>query len=429
MRNKPNLKNLLSNFRKEKKSIIAFNLQNFYQLEAANFITEKLQSPMIIQFSERYLRFLDEKHGIEYYHNLRGDDIINIFKPELMDIYMEQFEELNVVVNYNDITHISVIENQDTVICRLPNKLTHLYIKNTLAHSITFSRANKQTLQYIYIDYSNLDVFPTIHEFKNLTNIIINHANLVTIKQPLPDSLIEFNILANNVTDKTIDFNILDPILMNKSKRLNLNNNYFVYDKVPQKVLDKGNILRQEIYKYTPVTKRNAYIENIRQFIEHEPDANAPSKVENSVLNSTQTVHLSSINSSVVKSLQVIIDYIKHNKIKMIYLDDKPRSFALFLRANPSLTTFIDESLANTSVHSLTRLTYQQLLEHVWSIIQSFKDKDNLIERLATELTDSIGYCFTGKINRLINVLVYQIDGVRVSISTKEEIHMNIGSL
>ncbi len=60
------LNDVLLDFRLNKKSLMAFNLQNIYQLEAAKTISEKLELPLIIQFSERYLRFLDEKYGIDY---------------------------------------------------------------------------------------------------------------------------------------------------------------------------------------------------------------------------------------------------------------------------------------------------------------------------------------------------------------------------
>ena len=63
---KKELKDVFLDFRNRQKSIMAFNLQNFYQLEAANAVSEKLELPLIIQFSERYLRFLHEKYTIKY---------------------------------------------------------------------------------------------------------------------------------------------------------------------------------------------------------------------------------------------------------------------------------------------------------------------------------------------------------------------------
>ena len=85
------LKKILSNFRKEKKSIIAFNLQNLYQLEAAIIITEELQLPMIIQFSERYLRFLNEKYGIQYIINKFSNKFIYYHLDHCIDLEFIKF--------------------------------------------------------------------------------------------------------------------------------------------------------------------------------------------------------------------------------------------------------------------------------------------------------------------------------------------------
>lgn len=64
MRNKLHL--TLRNLRKKKKSTFAFNLQNFYQLEACVAVANRLQVPVIIQFSERFLRFLEDKYSVQY---------------------------------------------------------------------------------------------------------------------------------------------------------------------------------------------------------------------------------------------------------------------------------------------------------------------------------------------------------------------------
>lgn len=50
--------------------------------------------------------------------------------------------------------------------------------------------------------------------------------------------------------------------------------------------------------------------------------------------------------------------------------------------------------------------------------------KENLIERLRIELTDSIGFCFTGRINRMVNSLVGSVEGVKVSFSMMEQIQL-----
>lgn len=56
----------LDELKKKGKSTFAFNLQNFYQLEAFAKVANKLKVPVIAQFSERFLRFLNDKYSIEY---------------------------------------------------------------------------------------------------------------------------------------------------------------------------------------------------------------------------------------------------------------------------------------------------------------------------------------------------------------------------
>jgi ketose-bisphosphate aldolase len=87
--NKTELKKILLDFRKKEKSILAFNLQNLYQLEAVNNTSEKLQLPIIIQFSERYLRFLDGKYGIKY--------IIDQFSNEYTYFHLDHCVDLDFI--------------------------------------------------------------------------------------------------------------------------------------------------------------------------------------------------------------------------------------------------------------------------------------------------------------------------------------------
>ena len=60
------LNKLLGQFRKERKAVVAFNLQNLYQLEAAKRTAISLKLPLLMQFSERFLRFLDKRYGIKF---------------------------------------------------------------------------------------------------------------------------------------------------------------------------------------------------------------------------------------------------------------------------------------------------------------------------------------------------------------------------
>lgn len=86
---KTKLKDALVTLKGKHRSTFAFNLQNFYQLEAAKTASEKLQIPLIIQFSERYLRFLDEKYGIAY--------IINTFSNQFTYFHLDHCTDIDFI--------------------------------------------------------------------------------------------------------------------------------------------------------------------------------------------------------------------------------------------------------------------------------------------------------------------------------------------
>ena len=54
------------------------------------------------------------------------------------------------------------------------------------------------------------------------------------------------------------------------------------------------------------------------------------------------------------------------------------------------------------------------------------KDKLDIIVRITTEVSDSIGMCFTGRINRIVNSLVGILECVNIGISTKEQLQLNV---
>lgn len=86
---KAKLKDRLIAFKEQGKSTFAFNLQNFYQLEAAKKVSEQLKTPVIIQFSERYIRFLDEKYGVDY--------IIRTYSGEYVYFHLDHCTDIDFI--------------------------------------------------------------------------------------------------------------------------------------------------------------------------------------------------------------------------------------------------------------------------------------------------------------------------------------------
>ncbi len=58
----------------DQRSLIAFNLQNLYHLEAIKQVTEELKTPVIVQFSARYVKQFEKRIGFEFLNdNYRND--------------------------------------------------------------------------------------------------------------------------------------------------------------------------------------------------------------------------------------------------------------------------------------------------------------------------------------------------------------------
>lgn len=156
------------------------------------------------------------------------------------------------------------------------------------------------------------------------------------------------------------------------------------------------------------------------------------------LVNNGQTVHISSINKAICKSITLInelakkyqpllnpLDYIikRKNVLKRAY----DYIFSMFRHLDDDITytnPSVLEWFASQQIHSLHQITFAQLFEKVVRIIIHHEHKEGLIERLREELKEAIGLCFTGRMNRLVNSLSGIVEGITVSFSIEEQIQL-----
>lgn len=376
---------------------------------------------------------LFRKNNHVYYHKLDGDNVLNIFNRPLTEIMLLQFEEtLRIHVTYDDIIKISCLENHDIRVTNLPTQLEELYIYSSTLETIVFP----PDIQRVSIEKSNISALPDISQCDRLVFLKINKGNLTTFNQNLPRNLLELNLCGNNLTNKEGAFHFHEPnkeIIMPKKFKLNLNDNHFVYDPLPEYIKNKVGLLRQGTYKFNRITFRNVANDNIRNNIQNgffrqgQGQGQGYQEEPQHILAGGQTVHLSSINKSAIDSVKIMKEYINTRQwtVKKYNLDNLCRLFGSSLKRN----TFLEEQINREQQHSVLKITYKELLEIVLCIAVNHTSKDDILERIKSEIDDSVGYCFTGIMNRLINSLVGFIDGVKVSISVKEEIQMNVQAI
>ena len=178
----------------------------------------------------------------------------------------------------------------------------------------------------------------------------------------------------------------------------------------------------------------------------------------NNVLNSSQTVHITSINKCVIDAIEIIkreskkyatikdpIQFLLYEKEKededkkeeIVPIQEKDwleiiknffyQTNKKYTKKNPHpLEGKIKGWFYDSEYHTVHSLKFRELFIMIMTLIVNHEQKENMKERLITELTDSIGMCFTGRINRMVNALVGFVEGIHVGISVKEEIQMKI---
>jgi hypothetical protein len=156
-----------------------------------------------------------------------------------------------------------------------------------------------------------------------------------------------------------------------------------------------------------------------------------------------QSVHNSSIQASVNKSLEYVLNYIPNNQIpedliteviceyKRKVINRSP--FRKFLRgisrkwaeSGINVPPIRQWCLVN-DIHSQFGVTYKTLLKQVWAIIQDHKHKEEMKEVLFQELNDSKYVCFTGRFTRTLNALTGFIEQVQIGINSREQMSNQI---
>lgn len=391
------------------------------------------------------------KNGILHHDKLNGDNDLHIFDSQLTDVYLEKYDELiHEHVSFHDIVSLTLFKNDDDITI-LPNSLKYLYIKSGTFTNLPISETVASNIEVIFLDFTNLEHFPDISGCTKLRQITINHSNLqsLSFNYSLPPSLKILNVRYNNISD--IDFTLFKS---NPNLTINLS-----YNKLNSELIDtiltvnpKADIKMQNRYTFRRINSYNYNNIEIRnmmnniQVANNAANANNVPRQGNVLQGNSQTVHLSSINKSIIKSYKNILAYIDTHKLPVdknykslideinkafnkVGLKSESKICGLFSKALYSTNrtkSFLMEKLDDISIHSILKIRYVELLSLIWSIVKNHEQRENLIERFHSEIDDSVGHCFTGCMNRLINVLVGYIDGVVVSISIKEEIQMSV---
>lgn len=159
------------------------------------------------------------------------------------------------------------------------------------------------------------------------------------------------------------------------------------------------------------------------------------------VLDTTQTVHIPSINNGVNNAIFIIKEKsakcpVVKNPLDALFAVEKQGFWSCiqqrlmnWIKGRVRLYSQIQSWMDDSSIHSLHGLTFANLFQMVMNIAEVHPQKFLLKERIQTELTDAIGHCFTGRINMLVNSLVGFIEEIQIGITVRETIQIKIQDL
>jgi hypothetical protein len=376
--------------------------------------------------------------------------------------------------NYDDIISIDIVNMIEiTDITDLPANISNLKIVNTTLSSITIPQ-NCKHLHTLHIEKSNIRKLDDDLEYlEKLTALKIRKSFLETIPKKYPKSLVVLDFDGNCLSEENTDITHLPKqvctILFNNwfEARPITQGHYICWgtqltQNSPQR-LNKKPITNYEVHHQE--TRRT--LQTIYQHYNYTPNIddapfihrNAPNVQtiipRTNIFNSTQTVHHSSIVSSVAKS----VDNLLHLTAANYSVNDEDMLINEFIYEaywkKRDSNGFINALCTWTGIHYLKNvqmvyhirrwincndmrtigqdhiyeITYKSLLARIWLLIKKHPKKTDFIENVKIELYDSIGVCFTGRFNRLVNSLVGFIDGATVGISVKEQLQLEIGNI
>lgn len=239
----------------------------------------------------------------------------------------------------------------------------------------------------------------------------------------IPKSLREISIKDSNITEVPVfppsitSIQIINSkIEMNDQELKNLHTLY------PQATIQIAN--------YDFMKKQIKRVE-VQEALDEFEAIRGETHQENNVLSSSQTVHISSINNCVIQAIEIIKkEYIHYplirNPIDALLNGEPTNSVNSELS---SLRQNIKRWNNDPTQHSVHRITFKELFGMIMTIIENHLSKDDMKERLITELMESQGLCFTGRINRMVNALVGFMDHIQVGLSVKEETQLKITAL
>ncbi len=308
------------------------------------------------------------------------DNLVNLQQLYLYDNKITEIKGLDNLVN---LQILYLHNNKITEIKKLDN-LVNLQELNLKSNQITEIKGldNLVNLQKLHLYNNQITEIKGLDNLVNLQKLYLYNNQITEIKGL--DNLVNLQILSlsyNQIKDLPLNLcnfryinlftyfnNPIEHISLPVQRWLNRNKNKnkTIYD-------DKQNIHNHYI--------QNSFRNSLTNLLKDKP-----------------TINLETIKNEIISS-EILTEQTKREILN--YCDDPTE-------------------------HSTYLITYSDLLIYVWSRI---RNKHEILKVLNQEITDGLCMCFTGRMTRLLNVLVGFYDDIELQISDSEQITNIIMSL
>ncbi len=379
------------------------------------------------------------------------NDFINCNPLEITSLEIFILNNIEVILNnlhkFVNLKKLNLYNNEITKIKGLDN-LVNLHRLDLSYNNITEIKGLEKlvNLQQLYLSYNDITEIKGLDNLVNLLTLDLS-SNKITEIKGLKNlvNLQKINFDLNQITEiKGLD-NLVNLQKLNlcfnqitKIKGLdnlvNLQKLYLCFNQITEiKGLDNlGNL--QQLYLHNNVIKELSLnlcnFRNITYFnYSNNPIEYIPLPVQrwlnryknNNIYNDKQNVHNHTIQTSFRNSLTnllkdkptINLETVKNEIISSDILTEQTKQVIFNYCDDPT-------------EHSTYLITYSDLLIYVWSRI---RNKNEILKVLNQEISDGLCMCFTGRMTRLLNVLVGFYDDIELQISDSEQITNIIMSL
>jgi len=297
---------------------------------------------------------------------------------------------------------------------KLPPRLQILVFQNSAVE--VFPPDIPTSVVAVYGRGSRVECLPDLGHHENMETMDLHDNMIVEVTAPLPPNLRTLDLsynklrcltcaLPDGLTSLNLSFNKFDADLEAVPDGCRVDSDHMYSDEYEWSGRGRGRVVTQRMG--VPTMRRTIY-------------------------NNPQNVHDVHVQRNVSSSVGKLIELTHgkqlpsvHEVVRALY-----GMFSIIVRMfgfHPVCHVF--RWCDDPTISSIHGVTYKELLTRMYVVVSEHKDRAGLEEIMRDDIRVSIGYCFTGRFTRLINVLTGFVEGVGVSLSPKEQMQGRIAQV